>query len=68
MPEIDGERAKSEEKTAWGAVNRSFPGGFISEVLPDDPRDDSYGLPLHIQTGDGKGHIILLTEHSRERF
>ena len=57
MPEIDGERTKSEEKTAWGAVNRSFPGGFISEVLPDDPRDDSYGLPLHIQTGDRKSVV-----------
>ena len=43
MPEIDGERAKSEEKTAWGAVNRSFPGGFISEVLPDDLRADTHG-------------------------
>ena len=32
-----------KKKLPGGAVNRSFPGGFISEVLPDDPRDDSYG-------------------------
>ena len=59
----NGEKTNSE-KTAWGAVNHSFPGGFISKVLPNDPRDDAHGhAPLHIQAGDGKGHIILLSGH-----
>ena len=37
---------------------------FVLQVLPDDPRDDAHGhAPLHIQAGDGKGHIILLSRH-----
>ena len=37
---------------------------LLLQVLPDDPRDDAHGhAPLHIQTGDGKGHIILLSGH-----
>ena len=34
---------------------------MLLQVLPDDPRDDANGhAPLHIQAGDGKGHIIFL--------
>lgn len=37
---------------------------FVLQVLPDDPRDDANGhASLHIQAGDGKGHIILLSGH-----
>ena len=37
---------------------------FALQVLPDDPRDDAHGhAPLHIQAGDGKRHIILLSGH-----
>ena len=37
---------------------------FVLQVLPDDARDDAHGhAPLHIQAGDGKGHIIFLTGH-----
>src|SRR5699024_10659393 len=37
---------------------------LLLQVLPDDPRDDVHGhATLHIQAGDGKGHIILLSEH-----
>ena len=37
---------------------------LLLQVLPDDPRDDAHGhAPLHIQAGDGKGHIIFLTGH-----
>ena len=37
---------------------------FVLQVLPDDPRDDAHGpATLHIQAGDGKGHIILLSGH-----
>ena len=37
---------------------------LLLQVLPDDPRDDAHGhATLHIQTGDGKGHIILLSGH-----
>ena len=44
---------------------RHFPSGFCAlQILPDDPRDDAHGhAPLHIQAGDGKGHIILLAGH-----
>ena len=37
---------------------------LLLQVLPDDARDDAHGhAPLHIQAGDGKGHIILLSGH-----
>lgn len=37
---------------------------IISQVLPDDPRDDTHGYAaFHIQAGNGKGHIILLPGH-----
>ena len=37
---------------------------FVLQVLPDDARDDAHShAPLHIQAGDGKGHIILLSGH-----
>ena len=37
---------------------------FVLQVLPDDPRDDAHGhATLHIQAGDSKGHIILLSGH-----
>ena len=44
---------------------RHFPSGFCAlQILSDDPRDDAHGhAPLHIQAGDGKGHIILLSGH-----
>ena len=37
---------------------------FTLQVLPDDPRDDAHGYAtLHVQAGDGKGHIILFPGH-----
>ena len=37
---------------------------LLLQALPDDARDDAHGhAPLHIQAGDGKGHIILLSVH-----
>ena len=37
---------------------------MLLQVLPDDPRDDAHGYAtLHVQAGDGKGHIILFPGH-----
>ena len=34
------------------------------QALPDDPHDGAHGhAPLHVQTGDGKGNVILLAGH-----
>ena len=37
---------------------------MLLQVLPDDPRDDAHSYAtLHVQAGDGKGHIILFPGH-----
>ena len=37
---------------------------FALQILPDDPCDNPHGhAAIHIQAGNGKGHIILLPRH-----